>query len=682
MIKVKNDRVVLTLSKKGKVIKKLDFTNRLTDLYLDYVLSKHTGISYVTDNDGVEVYFSYAYLKFDTTQTITDTSTTMDYDVKSEALFTSDINITVGENSKTMVIDYAFDLSSIPAGSVFTGIGFGRDESVNTDYLLSFIDLSTIGLETMDGVSIGVSRIDEITSNEISTTGAYLPFYAEATDNYGELSKVRIEFEDLSYRDYAVDDLTFTRVYAGQVEVTGFDDYYVGDGLFPIQETTTESDTVTGTTVTLTNSNGQPLTEYSIDGLSTQTGTPTPSSPVAILSSGDEGAITLTDGTNSTPVLIASDGRNLFDNANANILNGFVFSNQTTIVSNADTRLVWIPCLPNTTYTISKIMSARLYVGATTVTPSLGVTLTGTVQGANNSATRTFTTSADANFLCVYYYISTADTLTEAQIRATIQIELGSTATTYEPYNPTLEPLTLDDVGIVMGSLPNGVKDTITDTLFTKRVGKLLLNGTTTWASVAQSTGNADYYYAYSNVLDTLSKDKATIVNEYCDKFKVIANMVSGTVVTVDSLSVQANSSFRLRFMILKSRVDAMTGASLSIKLNAWFTANPTTIYYELATPITYDNTTSVPTLSPETVLTTSNSVQPTLAVKYTIGDTNALYPGDIYPDHDGGIQKAYFIYDMVDNTQQTTYLDLQTKDDTYNGTEVELSLKIERGDY
>jgi hypothetical protein len=33
---------------------------------------------------------------------------------------------------------------------------------------------------------------------------------------------------------------------------------------------TTESDTVTGTTVTLTNSNGQPLTEYSIDGLSTQ----------------------------------------------------------------------------------------------------------------------------------------------------------------------------------------------------------------------------------------------------------------------------------------------------------------------------------------------------------------------------------------------------------------------------
>jgi hypothetical protein len=57
----------------------------------------------------------------------------------------------------------------------------------------------------------------------------------------------------------------------------------------------------------------------------------------------------------------------------------------------------------------------------------------------------------------------------------------------------------------------------------------------------------------------------------------------------------------------------------LVYKVQNLVTANPTTIYYELATPITYDNTTSVPTLSPETVLTTSNSVKPTLAVKYSI---------------------------------------------------------------
>jgi hypothetical protein len=233
MIKVKNDRVVLTLSKKGKVIKKLDFTNRLTDLYLDYVLSKHIGVDYVTDDDNVEVFFSYAYLKFDDTQTITDASTTMDYDVKSEALTPNDITIKVGESNKKMTIDYAFDLSSIPSGSTFTGIGFGRDDSANTDYLLSFIDLSGTGLETVDDVSIGVSRIDEISSNEITTTGEYLPFYATASDNYGELKSISLVYEGDYKSTYLLSDLDLDRISAGYLRITNIPNYQDTTGLYP-----------------------------------------------------------------------------------------------------------------------------------------------------------------------------------------------------------------------------------------------------------------------------------------------------------------------------------------------------------------------------------------------------------------------------------------------------------------
>jgi hypothetical protein len=202
MIKVKNDRVMFTLSKNGKVIKTLDFTNRLTNLYLDYVLSKHIGKNYVVDNDTIEPFFSFAYIKFDDTQVITDASTTMLYDVKSSTLNSTDIDITVGDNSKTMTINYFIDLTTIPDGSVLKGIGFGRDDSVNTDWLLSFIDLSLTGLTKEDNIAIGVTRFDEITSNEMATSGLYLPFTGVASDDYGVLNKIRIEFEDGSYDDY------------------------------------------------------------------------------------------------------------------------------------------------------------------------------------------------------------------------------------------------------------------------------------------------------------------------------------------------------------------------------------------------------------------------------------------------------------------------------------------------
>jgi hypothetical protein len=109
---------------------------------------------------------------------------------------------------------------------------------------------------------------------------------------------------------------------------------------------------------------------------------------------------------------------------------------------------------------------------------------------SSTTRTLTYTMPADTHYI---KFIDEANTLDMGY-----QLELGSTATPYEPYNSTLEPLTLDDVGIVMGSLPNGVKDTITDTLLLKDWGRLCWNGSwNNWVAQSYSNLYRHHYYAF-----------------------------------------------------------------------------------------------------------------------------------------------------------------------------------------
>ena len=53
-------------------------------------------------------------------------------------------------------------------------------------------------------------------------------------------------------------------------------------------------------------------------------------------------------------------GKNLFDKNNANLVNGYLgHSANDTIVSDTKSRVVWIKCEPNTTYTVSKVISGQ-----------------------------------------------------------------------------------------------------------------------------------------------------------------------------------------------------------------------------------------------------------------------------------------------------------------------------------
>jgi hypothetical protein len=210
--------------------------NRILDNYLDYII-----YCMLPPSVGSAVFpkfadFGYAYLplemaflKFNTPQTITDTDTTMLYDDYSTLPPPSDIKEVIDGNKKLLSTLYLFSLLSQTNGDTFQGLGFGRDDYIVTDFLLSYIDLSVTQQVFNDSYGYAVSRYDEISTDETIITGdaGYLPGY-----RYGTLESISMCYAlngaDPA-REYHYSELDFTYVSAGNVSVTGFDDFYIED---------------------------------------------------------------------------------------------------------------------------------------------------------------------------------------------------------------------------------------------------------------------------------------------------------------------------------------------------------------------------------------------------------------------------------------------------------------------
>ncbi len=243
MIKVKNEKIKLKLFEKGKLIKEVEFHNRLTDLYLDYVLYKTIGSTlgdtlypeFASYTDLTYIPFSYSYVRFNTDQVLTDASTTMVYNEVSSSLTTGDIIFITEQKKKIFTTNYSFAYGNFNYWETLYKIGFGRyiDE---TSYLFSYIDLQLLDLAKIGDMSFQISRYDEISSTEIKITSTeladYLPFGAYTGDKYGELDKIGICFGGTGKGDgdivsYNLSDLTLTRGTAGVLDVTGFADFHI-----------------------------------------------------------------------------------------------------------------------------------------------------------------------------------------------------------------------------------------------------------------------------------------------------------------------------------------------------------------------------------------------------------------------------------------------------------------------
>ena len=205
--------------------------------------------------------------------------------------------------------------------------------------------------------------------------------------------------------------------------------------------------------------------------------------------------------------VVRISNKNLYDKDDSNLIMNNVYINATGFVltSSNNMKTICMPCRANTTYTVSKTLSSRFIIG-TASTNTIGTSMT--AGRTNPSGTQVSVTSgANDKYLFVFYYHGSADTKTEQEIRNSIQVEIGSTATTYTSHQGNNFSIDLP----VENKLPYPYVDTTKTsngiTYTDLGDGRIRVNGTATANSAfalygtasSQITLNANYVYGGVN---------------------------------------------------------------------------------------------------------------------------------------------------------------------------------------
>ena len=284
---------------------------------------------------------------------------------------------------------------------------------------------------------------------------------------------------------------------------------------------------------------------------------------------------------------------NLFDKDNANILNANL--NVTNIGASSNAKTLYIQCKPNTTYTISKIQSSRFRVATTAVLPAINGSVSQfSGYETDSNTTYTITTNSTANYLCIYYYLTGTDTLTEQEILDSIQIEKCSTAHQYVPYGHWLpikvansndtsaqdyqEQTTLIDLNKynsnneIIGNYElcsiGENKDLLTikdsSAIITKNIDKIILNGSESYTQVNVVEDNI-MYRTTNAIFVGLPNNTTNYITNYFS-----TNTASYSSSTIGSYIY--NNQFRMRV------------PSSVTNIKTWLATHNTNIYYKLST--------------------------------------------------------------------------------------------------
>lgn len=273
------------------------------------------------------------------------------------------------------------------------------------------------------------------------------------------------------------------------------------------------------------------------------------------------------------PVLTTT-GKNLFDKDKANYIGAWLGTNG-NINALDRIKLYYVECKPNTTYTISKILSKYFRIGYGNDIPKTGETVNASVGDANKSSL-TITTNDVAKYLYFNVYDNTQDTLSEEEILNTVQLEASNSATSYEPYKSNIltvnEPIELRGINDVKDEL-----NLLTGEL-TQRIGEVVLDGSEEYwrLNALWSSDETDYCCFYNseitkNIIKVLSADKLPTksANELRD---YETNLAIGEGIRNDIANIQ--------IFLAKSKLSTIDVNGLKQYLQS----NPITVQYQLAT--------------------------------------------------------------------------------------------------
>ena len=292
--------------------------------------------------------------------------------------------------------------------------------------------------------------------------------------------------------------------------------------------------------------------------------------------------------TGSLTVTIISS-KNLFDKNNATIISAYV-NNNGDIIAGSDTRIIFIQCESNTTYTVSKTNSGtnqRFCVFDMAEDPAVGAPIlhsVGTRSGVDTATSYTITTEPTAKYLGVFFRVS-ATTPSEADILDTIQIEKGSIPTAYEPYTATDYPLDLGTIELAkLGTSQDRIYKDGEDWKVEKNTDKRTFNGDDTdveaggWSNSSQTTTTVQVSTLTIQSLGVKFSERESAKMSHFSYIGDANPVFDGSLALVNNASGVAR---HIRLGISKTIAANLTAAK------AWMAANLPTLYFPAYTSTT-----------------------------------------------------------------------------------------------
>lgn len=258
-------------------------------------------------------------------------------------------------------------------------------------------------------------------------------------------------------------------------------------------------------------------------------------------------------------------GKNLFDYAHANILDVHIKNDNGVSVSDGGNSYcqIYIPVMPNTTYTLSGLSNEKNFAKRIYYYDEDKQWISRT--SGSTKTSRTITTPSNCR------YIQIQSERQEFQDWSTVQVELGDTATKFEPYK---YGTVLMDWTDTIGNIYGGYIDLITGEIY-KKYEQVIFNGTIRWNGITNYDNTNRFIYIKES-LPLPPQNNAICYFNYLTNRSGGGQIGNGFIGSTGNVLIYTDKSI--------NSIDS---------LMEYQTNNPLQLIYELETPV------PVATLSP-----------------------------------------------------------------------------------
>lgn len=279
-----------------------------------------------------------------------------------------------------------------------------------------------------------------------------------------------------------------------------------------------------------------------------------------------------------------------------------------------------------------------------------------------------FTFTTPANTTHVLFSIETTTPLENITI-SNIQIEEGADESVYEPYKQDKKEILIGlDGGLK--SLPDGTCDTIEQrqdgVYLIQKIGKVVLNGSENWVKRNMAVENNTLGFGiHANDLNNYKSGGYGLSDKFI--YESDPNVTWNT-----DIESMCNSDY-MQLRIAKSKLSTPDVDGLK----QWLQANPSTVYYELATAIETKldlDTLNLETFKDVTYVTSGNSIKPTLSFKAPVDINQTI------ADLQGEQEQLIETYNTLKDENETVKMaisELNEQDDVQTADMLDLDMRV-----